>query len=294
MNSRIIFLDRHLTQLRSLLFDLPGAEGAAFVLCGQAQSGNLYKLISHAVIPIADEDYLRREPYGLSIGSRALARITKLARFENLSVIFAHSHPGGACHFSEQDDGEEARLIPFLQERLPERVHGTVVLTEDAIVGRLFQPTRLPVDTILSIGTRIRVLSAAASPSLPRFFDRQIRAFGKESQSILRAIRVGVVGLGGTGSPVAEQLYRLGIGDLIFFDGDRLEQSNLNRVYGAKLSDVGDFKVDIAKNRLDTIGLGTPVRAVREHITREDSARQLTECDVIFGCTDKDAYSTRS
>jgi len=287
MISRIVLLDQHLTQLRNLLFDRPGVEGAAFILCGQAQTGHVHKLISHAVVAIADEDYLLREPYRLSIGSRALARIAKLARFENLSVIFAHSHPGGYCQFSEQDDGEEARLIPFLQARLPGRVHGTVVLTEDAIAGRLFQPDRLAVDAILSIGSRIRVLSAATPTPLPQFFDRQIRAFGKENQAVLRVLRVGVVGLGGTGSPVAEQLYRLGIGELILFDGDRLEESNLNRVYGAKLSDVGKHKVHIAKDRLDEIGLGTSVQAVAEHITWEESAKQLTSCDVVFGCTDK-------
>lgn len=287
MGSRIVFRDQHLVQLRSLLFDRPGVEGAAFVLCGQTHVGEMCKLISHAVVAIAEEDYLQREPDGLSIGSRALARITKLGRFENLSVIFAHSHPGGFCEFSEQDDHEESRLIPFLQARLPGRVHGTVVLTEGGITGRLFQPERIQVDTILSIGARLHILYSTTSPSLPQFFDRQIRAFGKDNQEVLRRLRVGVVGLGGTGSPVAEQLYRLGIGELIFFDGDRLEESNLNRVYGAKLSDVGKYKADIAKCRLDEIGLNTPVQAVTEDITWEESARQLTSCDIVFGCTDK-------
>jgi molybdopterin/thiamine biosynthesis adenylyltransferase len=287
VSSRIVFLEPHLAQLQGLLFDRPGIEGAAFVLCGEARTEEGVKLISHAVIRIAQEDYLAREPDRLSIGSRALARITKLARFEKLSVIFAHSHPGGYCAFSPQDDQEEATLIPFLQARLPGRLHGTVVLTEDDIVGRLFAADRLHVDAILSIGTRIRVLHSNTSRSLPKFFDRQVRAFGSESQLFLKTLRVGVVGLGGTGSPLAEQLYRLGVGELALFDGDHLEESNLNRVYGSKLSDVGSLKVDIAKRRFDEVGLGTKVRSVPEHITWEDSARQLTACDVVFGCTDK-------
>lgn len=287
MISRIVFREQHLSQLRLLLFDRPGIEGAAFILCGQAQTGEVSKLISHAVVPIAEEDYIRRESHGLSIGSRALARITKLARFERLSVVFAHSHPGGICDFSEQDDYEESRLIPFLQERLPGRLHGTLVLTEQGIKGRLFQPARSQVDTIISIGTRVRVLYSANVPSLPQFFDRQIRAFGQDNQVVLRTLRVGIVGLGGTGSPVAEQLYRLGVGQLILFDGDRLEESNLNRVYGSKFSDIGEYKVDIAKSHLDGIGLGTPVQAVAQHITWEEPAKQLACCDIIFGCTDK-------
>lgn len=287
MVSRIVFREEHLAQLRQLLFNRPGFEGAAFVLCGEARTGGAQKLISHAVVAIHDDDYLLREPYRLSIGSRALVRVAKRARFENLSVIFAHSHPGGLCDFSEQDDLEEDKLIPFLEARLPGRLHATVVFTEDSITGRLYGPERLEPDAILSIGTRIRVLRSKASATIPEFFDRQVRAFGKESQKLLRALRVGIVGMGGTGSPLAEQLYRLGVGELVFFDGDTLDKTNLNRVYGATLLDVGTPKVEIAKRRLDEVGFGTPITAVADHITWEDSARRLTSCDIVFGCTDK-------
>ena len=39
--SRFIFRDGHLAQLRQLLFDQPGIEGAAFVLCGEAHTAGL-------------------------------------------------------------------------------------------------------------------------------------------------------------------------------------------------------------------------------------------------------------
>ena len=41
-------------------------------------------------------------------------------------------------------------------------------------------------------------------------FDRQVRAFGADIQELLATLRIGIVGNGGTGSPVAEQLIRLG------------------------------------------------------------------------------------
>jgi molybdopterin/thiamine biosynthesis adenylyltransferase len=40
-------------------------------------------------------------------------------------------------------------------------------------------------------------------------------AFGSATQSLLRNLRIGIVELGGTGSPLAEQLYRLGVGQLL-------------------------------------------------------------------------------
>ena len=90
-----------------------------------------------------------------------------------------------------------------------------------------------------------------------------------------------------SGSPLAEQLIRLGVGSLTLFDGDSFEDTNVNRVYGSTLELVGVDKVLIAKQHLDRIGLGASVRAVPEQITLEPAARELRNCDVIFGCTDK-------
>jgi molybdopterin/thiamine biosynthesis adenylyltransferase len=86
---------------------------------------------------------------------------------------------------------------------------------------------------------------------------------------------------------LAEQLVRLGVGSLTLFDGDCFEDTNVNRVYGSTLALVGLEKVLIAKQHLDMIGLGANVRAIPEDITLESAARELRNCDVIFGCTDK-------
>lgn len=286
--TRIVMLEAQLEELRQKLFDRPGVEGAAFLLCGQSVSEDVVKLIVHAVLPIADEDYLRRESYGLTIASPTLTRVAKLARYENLSVIFAHSHPEGVPDFSEQDDREEARLLPFLQARVPERVHGTLVLTEHHIQGRLYLPHQTPVDEVMTIGDRIRSWGLRGAGLVEPFFDRQVRAFGPDIQSLLKRMRIGIVGVGGTGSPVAEQLYRLGVGNLRLFDGDQFAETNVNRVYGSTLKDDGRLKVEILKDHLDRIGLRTTVDIVPEHISYEVAARALRDCDVVFGCTDKE------
>ena len=286
--TRIVMLEAQLEELRQKLFDRPGVEGAAFLLCGQSVSEDAVKLIVHAVVPIADEDYVRREPYGLSIASPALTRVAKLARYEALSVVFAHSHPEGVPDFSEQDDLEEARLLPFLQARAPGRVHGTLVLTEQHIQGRLYMPDQAPVDEIISIGDRIRSWKFNGMDAIEPFFDRQVRAFGPDIQRLLARLRIGIVGAGGTGSPVAEQLYRLGVGHLRLFDGDRFAQTNVNRVYGSSVEDAGRLKVEMVKEHLDRIGLATTVDIVPRHITIEAAARALRDCDAVFGCTDKE------
>ena len=284
--SRIVLLEVHRVLLERYLFEKPGLEGAAFLLCGEAVGSDVAKLICHAVVPVAAEDYLRRDYDGLTIQSQALARITKLARHEGLSVVFAHSHPDGFTSFSEQDDREEGRLLPFLRARIPGRAHGTIVMTRSGFAGRVYAPERAAAN-VLIIGNRFHLYGEHEGRQIPEIFDRQVRAFGDDVQRILGSLHVGVVGLGGTGSPLAEQLVRLGVGRLTLFDRDTFESTNVNRVYGATLGDVDRQKVEIAKQHLDRIGLSTEIEAVPEHITIEAPARRLRACDVVFGCTDK-------
>ena len=288
MNTRIVLLEPQLALLRKLLFDRAGVEGAAFLLCGQSKSERTIKLIAHVVMPIADEDFLRREAYGLSISSSALVRITKQAKNENLSIIFAHSHPEGFAEFSVQDDGEELKLLPFFQKRVPDRVHGTLVLTEDDIRGRLYIPNQVPADVVMEVGKRILSWSRNLGNDVTTIFDRQVRAFGKDIQRLLSNLHIGIVGLGGTGSPVAEQLCRLGVGHLSLFDGDVLDATNVNRVYGSKIEDAGQFKVVLSKKHLDEIGLKTIIDTYPKHITEKNTAESLRDCDIVFGCTDKE------
>lgn len=288
MDTKIVLLESQLAELHELLFDRPGVEGAAFLLCGESQSERGVKLIAHAIVPIAEENFLRREVDGLSISSAALTRIAKLAKYEGLSVVFAHSHPEGFADFSDQDDQEEERLIPFLQARVPDRVHGTLVLTESDIRGRLYVPHRISSDSILVVGQRFRMWSPTQENPIAPFFDRQVRAFGHDIQRLFAKLHIGIVGLGGTGSPVAEQLCRLGVGRLSLFDGDRLDITNVNRVYGSTTADAGILKVDIAKRHLENIGLGTVIEVFPKHITEFDTALTLRDCDIVLGCTDKE------
>lgn len=119
-------------------------------------------------------------------------------------------------------------------------------------------------------------------------FDRQIRAFGPAGQELLRHLRVGVVGAGGTGSAVAEQLIRLGVGTILTIDDDVVSEdgSNVTRIYGSMLADRGSPKVDIVKRTADRVGLDTDVIAVRGTVNDVGTARLLRRCDVVFGCTD--------
>ncbi len=287
MRHTLTLSERHERDLRSAVFSEPGLEGAAFVLCGESAPEGELRLLAREVIPVAPEHYISRLPDFLSLDSFSYARVAKRAREEGLSVLLAHSHPFGPREFSPQDDKEDVKLHEFLAARVPRRTHGSLVLTPDGVVGRVWRDGLVDMERVRVIGKRWRFHERSPSVPTPEWYDRQVRAFGPGLQAIFSRLRVGVVGAGGTGSAVVELLARLGVGKLLLFDDDLLSDSNVTRVLGSGRQDVGAPKVLVAARNVERIGLEAQAEAVQSSINEEATARRLRECDVIFGCTDK-------
>ncbi|MDE3111180.1 MAG: ThiF family adenylyltransferase, partial [Acidobacteriota bacterium] len=108
-------------------------------------------------------------------------------------------------------------------------------------------------------------------------------------QETLQEIGVGIVGSGGTGSAVAEQLVRLGVRRFTLVDPDSLSESNVTRVYGSTPRDVGKSKVAVLAAHLARIAPEVHCDQVRSTVMLESSARRLMSCDIVFGCTDDNA-----
>jgi len=280
-------------ELADVVFAKRGLEGAAYVLCGTSVTDQEVRLLAREVIPVADAHYLSREADRLSIGSDSYVAVAKRARLEKHAIVFVHSHPADHSEFSPQDDQEDTKLLKFFESRAPGFVHGEMVLSSPLVCrGRVWVDGGWQnIARIRTIGRRFRFRDYVADGDepVPEFFDRQVRAFGPDVQRLLKRIHIGVVGAGGTGSAVIEQLIRLGVGTISVFDGDRLDKSNVTRVYASKVADEGGLKVDIQSFHGSQIGLGTDVRAFPGYITDQKVAKHLRDCDVIFGCTDKQA-----
>ena len=141
------------------------------------------------------------------------------------------------------------------------------------------------------VGDRFRLTRAfnSAMPALSATFDRNVRAFGSVVQQTLGDLKIGIVGCGGTGSAVGEQLVRLGVRRFTLIDPDRLSESNVTRVYGSFEADAGQPKVEVLSRHLKKIASDVQCEVVQSMITLEPSARRLIGCDVVFGCTDDNA-----
>lgn len=282
-----------MSMLRSKLLKGP-EEKCAVLLTAHARchDGRQLILVRETVFPTAS-DYSSSSVQHAEMRPEFVARVAKQARSQKLSLVFVHSHPGRhAPAFSSIDDGGEKELFAFLARREHEGPHAAIVLSEGGMSARLLGQSEHI--RVVSVGDRRTVEFDPYDGSRydAALFDRQVRAFGAEGQSILKRLRVAIVGLGGTGSIALQQLTHLGIRDFILIDPDHVELTNLNRVVGANESDVDIDKIEVATRYLKRFDPDAAVQGVVGNIVHGSVAHRLVDADVIFCCTD--SHGSRS
>lgn len=103
-------------------------------------------------------------------------------------------------------------------------------------------------------------------------FTRSLPLIGEDGLARLAACRVTVVGLGGVGGYAVEVLARSGVGALTLIDGDKVEESNLNRQIAALSKDIGRYKAEVIAERVEQINPRCKVNAVCEMLTESNCA----------------------
>jgi molybdopterin/thiamine biosynthesis adenylyltransferase len=115
--------------------------------------------------------------------------------------------------------------------------------------------------------------------------DRQ-NFLGENSAEVLDGRRAGIIGLGGGGSQINQQLAHLGLGGFTLIDPDKVEDTNMNRLVGATEEDVARecSKVLIAERLVRMVNPWARVTSFKD--LWQNRAAHLKSCDVIFGCVD--------
>lgn len=129
-------------------------------------------------------------------------------------------------------------------------------------------------------------IAALENGIVPERYARNMRTCSLEDQAALLRVRVGVVGLGGLGGTVAEVLARMGVGRLTLVDGDRFEDSNLNRQLLSTVEGLGQLKSEAALARVGRINSSVEITALTEFVTVENAEAVLGGCDVVVDCLD--------
>jgi molybdopterin/thiamine biosynthesis adenylyltransferase len=119
-------------------------------------------------------------------------------------------------------------------------------------------------------------------------YARHMALFGARGQDQIAATSAAIVGLGGLGCHVAQQLAYLGVVDFVLVDADRVSTSNLNRLVGAGPADVGAPKVNAASRTIQAIQPDAKLDAVAATFATDAPSSELARADVLFGCVDDD------
>jgi molybdopterin-synthase adenylyltransferase len=121
-------------------------------------------------------------------------------------------------------------------------------------------------------------------------YARQVLAFGEEGQKKIEAVRVGIVGLGGLGSQLAQAMAHLGVRTFVLVDDDGTDPTSLNRLIGAQPSDAADrrLKVRVAEDHVHRINPGAEVVPLPKNLRSREALERLIGCPVIFGAVDHD------
>ena len=294
------------SSLHNHLFPGDGDEHGAIILAGTCRTDRGLRLVAKELHLATDgRDYVRgQRGYRMLRAEFIQSRILQ-ARDKRLAYLALHNH-GGTNHvgFSADDMASHERGYPALLDIARGMPVGALVFAESAVAGDLWfpGPVRVELSHASVVGHRRHVLypTPPAHSSTHRQYDRQSRLFGDRGQDLLRRTRVGIVGLGGAGSILAELLGRLGVGEFVLADPDKAELTNLPRLIAARRVDafspswlprklanwLRTDKVRLAARNIRRANPGARVEPIPDDFLREDVAARFTDCDYIFLAAD--------
>jgi hypothetical protein len=121
-------------------------------------------------------------------------------------------------------------------------------------------------------------------------YSRNEALFGLEGHEKIAATKVTIIGVGGLGSHVAQQLAYLGVQRQTPVDFDLVTNSSMNRLVGAIDTDVAaeTKKVVVAKRMIAAINPGAIIEPVDAKIDTPEAEAAIAAADVVFGCLDRD------
>lgn len=93
---------------------------------------------------------------------------------------------------------------------------------------------------------------------------------GQDSLNTLKNSKVIVFGIGGVGSFTVESLCRCGIGEISLVDFDTIDITNINRQIHAFICNVGKYKVDEMKKRIELINPDIKVNIFKVKLEKDN------------------------
>jgi hypothetical protein len=311
---KIIFPKSQWEILTSHLSAQSDQEQAAFAYAFRCESADRLKLLVNEIQPLPSEDLEAQTAGHVIPSTNAIRNAVGKAVESSRALILLHTHLWpGANHFSATDIATIEQNFLWGWENF-NLLQAAVVTNRDegAVDALVWSPSEhevVPIDELQVAGSpfriyiptaaqkRLRLLNDLAaqqalqrppSATLVAMADRETRAFGLSLQRTLSQLRVGIVGLSGTGSHLSTELAHLGVEDYVLCDPQRIELENLGRMIGATYEDVLNHspKVAIAERTIKAVRPWARVEALECSVFAPEAIHHLKGVDILFGCTD--------
>lgn len=281
------------SQLQAHLFPGDGLEAAALVLCGRRDGEERHVFCARRLV-LVPYDACKRTTTSVDWPTRFADTLVAEAMKRGMAIVKIHSHPSGLESFSTRDDQSDESFFRSVCDLLEDgNPHMSAVMLpgDGRVFARAILPdgNKCPVELVSVVGDDLRFwFSECGGYGLPEFVRRHAQAFGAGTVETLRRLTIAVIGCSGTGSPLIEQLVRLGVGCIIPVDPDRIEWKNLNRIYMSRAADanLGRFKVDVMAEAIGDIGLATRVVPLAMDMSTPKAVKAVAMADLVIGCVD--------
>ncbi|MBI5818281.1 MAG: ThiF family adenylyltransferase [Verrucomicrobia bacterium] len=297
-------LERH-------LFPGDHDEHGAVIAASVAETKHGTRCLAREVILARDGvDYVPGRFGYRALTGEFVARASNHCARERLGYFAVHCHGGqDSVSFSSTDTESHERGYPALLDITNGGPVGALVFARNAVAGEIWTSTGVnKLDSMTVIGLNSRCLY----PHLPKprgicdeTYHRQSLMFGAVGQHYLAQSKVGIIGLGGVGSLVNEYLARLGVGEIVAVDFDKVERSNRSRIVNSRCADSCDWlryssfrplrrlgdrlakqKVRIAERVAKEANPNINFQALVGDVTELNIARAFRDTDFLFLCAD--------
>jgi hypothetical protein len=277
------------------LFPGDNKESISFAVCGLSNSLDKTRVLINKLYHVPLESCFVRTDIRITWNTECLIPVFDKACLMQFSVLKIHSHPTGVEWFSKIDDESDIAFARSFytwsnQDKIP--AISAIMQQNKKIVARIITPDFKFIDCskvgIIGDDIDFNIINSKSNNIIPEYAMSHGQAFGSGTMDTLQELRVAVVGCSGLGSPVVEQLARLGVGQLVLVDHDIIEERNLNRILNSTCEDARKKtkKVSVLKRAIDAMGLNTKVFIYDCDLENINAIKAVASCDVAFGCMD--------
>lgn len=251
-------------------------------------------IIATEYVPVEDDNYIDDDRVGAKINSAAIraAMQRSLEKQGGCFHVHLHNHKGQPGP-SRTDKNGLPGVVESLANVATDQANGFLILSQNSFYASIKIPGEkefLQPDVVSAVGKPMITSFTGGRESKSRVYDRQ-SFLGKRSQFLFDNIRIGIIGYGGGGSHIGQQLAHIGVKNIVIFDDDKVEDTNLNRLVGAWFSDVKNAlpKTDVAERAIKKVLPTANVVLINNRW--QDDPDLLQACDVVFG--NVDSYAER-